>query len=316
MLTLEKHAFNRLFEVEDDMEADSPLPEIAGYTDLRRIGHGGMGEVFQAWKDGRKVALKLMSASNIRHVERRRFAGEFEVISKIDHPSIVKVFEMGEHEGRLFYTMEWIEGLDILTTAQLYPERVEELFERLFEALDHIHSKGIVHRDIKPENVIVLEDGTLRLIDFGLARGKYSSRLTMSGTVMGTPAYMSPEQVQSLKVDQRTDLYSAGVILYEAIAGHPPYDAPDIYSLMFKIVSSPPIPIGKRNSRECFAAWLMEKNPEDRPTSARVALELWQNPPPPGTCARKKAYRWFRFNKVRLGLVGSGLLSWAAYMLR
>jgi serine/threonine protein kinase len=314
MLTLEKHAFNGLFEDERD-QVDAPLPEIDGFTEIQRIGQGGMGEVFRARKDGHWLALKLMSAEKTRWVERRRFAAEFEMMSKISHSSVVKVYEMGEYEGRPFYTMEWIEGLDILTTAQLYPDRVEELFGELFEALDHIHSQGIVHRDIKPENVIVLDDGSLRLIDFGLARDKNSARMTMSGTVMGTPAYMSPEQVQANKVDRRTDLYSAGVILYEAIAGHPPYDAPDVYSLMFKIVSSQPIPIGKRDSRECFASWLMEKKPEDRPLSARVALNMWQNPPPPGTCARRKASRWLKFNGLRLGLLGSGLLSWAAYML-
>ena len=158
---------------------ETPLSVIPGYANLKLVARGGMGQVYRADHQGRQVALKILSGS-----ERRRFVKEYEVLSRLHHPGLVQVYQTGEVEGQLFYSMEWVEGLDLLTHVQLFPETLSPLFVKLLEALDYIHSQGVVHRDIKPENMIVQPDGNLKLIDFGLARDLEALHLTVDGTVM------------------------------------------------------------------------------------------------------------------------------------
>ena len=243
---------------------DWPLGSLGDYTLRRQIGRGGMGVVYEAWENSmdRRVALKVLPpgvAVDARALH--RFVREAKTAGQLSHPNVVSVYGMGLKEQTPFYAMEFVAGetlaqlLDRLKTAGpeaqtpfgkkdefRYFATLAEVFAAVADGLQHAHSKGIIHRDIKPSNLILDREGRLRILDFGLARLEGQESLTMSGDIVGTPLYMSPEQARRKKipVDHRTDIYSLGTTLYELIAGRPPFQGKDHQDTLSQIIERDP----------------------------------------------------------------------------
>src|SRR5215475_14297882 len=242
---------------------------ISHYRILDKLGSGGMGEVYLAedTRLGRKLALKILPAEFTRDPDRlARFEQEARAASALNHPNIITIYEVGEHEGAHFIATEFIEGR---TLRQLLPSGGMPLNEALdiaiqtAGALQAAHEAGITHRDIKPENVMIRPDGYVKVLDFGLAKlteksdpkidpakvDKEAATVfrpnTDPGTVMGTVNYMSPEQARGLRVDARSDIFSLGVMLYEMVAGRPPFDGATSSDVIAAILVREPTPISR-----------------------------------------------------------------------
>ncbi len=225
--------------VADDTTGLHWLRERLGekYDEIEFVARGGMGVVYRAHQKqpSRSVALKVMlSGAFASERHKKRFEREAEAVAALQHPAIVPIYEVGEVGGQPYFTMEFVEGRDLATYVRknrLGYREICELMIQICEAVDHAHTHGIIHRDLKPGNVMVESSGRCRILDFGLARmaqrqGQAMSLLTVSGDVMGTPRYMSPEQAlgKPREIDGRTDVYSLGVIFYELVVGVPPYN--------------------------------------------------------------------------------------------
>ena len=259
-------------------------------TDAVLLGQGGWGDVYGL--PDKPVAVKLLHSDRNSQEDLQRFEREFKLGQQLNHPGLVKAFERGIFEGRPFYTMEKVGGVELLQYLKQHPEERAQLFEQLLEVLDYLHAEGIVHRDLKPDNILVQPDGRLRLLDFGLARNlDGSNRATVSGMILGTPAYMSPEQVQGQALDARSDLYQVGVIFYEALEKRMPFESREVGNLLFKILHEDPHPMTTSGTLACLTSWLLQKRRTDRPASARQALEFLRHPPAAGSCWRSQLRR-------------------------
>ncbi|AFV75425.1 protein kinase [Thermus oshimai] len=272
-------------------EETQPLSER--YEILEKVGIGGMATVYKAKdrKTGRLVALKVPQERFVgdpRFV--RRFHREAEVLARMDHPNIVKVYDHGQLDGVHYIAMEFLEGegLDkLIEERRLTLRQAAAILARVADALKHIHAQGIVHRDIKPGNIMVLkgalkEDGVdprgVRLMDFGIAAGKVLTRLTITGARIGTPVYMSPEQAKGQKLDHRSDIYSLGIVLYEALTGQPPFSGgyeTVIHQQIFQMPTPPKqlrpeIPQGLSD----LVLRMLEKDPAKRPPLEEVIALL------------------------------------------
>lgn len=263
------------------------------YEILEKVGVGGMATVYKAKdkKTGRLVALKVPQERFLgdpRFV--RRFHREAEVLAKMDHPNIVKVYDHGQVDGVDFIAMEYLEGegLDkLIEERRLSLRQAAAILARVADALKHIHAQGIVHRDIKPGNIMVLkgalrEDGVdprgVRLMDFGIAAGKVLTRLTITGARIGTPVYMSPEQAKGQKLDHRSDIYSLGIVLYEALTGQPPFTGgyeTVIHQQIFQ-VPTPPKQLNPQIPQVLsdLVLKMLEKDPAKRPSLDEVIRGL------------------------------------------
>ncbi len=242
----------------------NPQSSIAHYRIASKIGAGGMGEVYRATdtKLGRDVALKLLPAEMASDPERlARFRREARAVATLNHPHIVTIFSVEEADGIHFLTMELVEGqsLDRLIPESGLPvERILEIASALADALAAAHDKGIVHRDLKPANVMVTGEGRVKVLDFGLAKEMRpydpaaatltSAGDTAVGVVMGTPAYMSPEQIAGRALDHRTDIFSLGIILYEMASGRRPFDGASSAELASAILRDTPRPLSEIRS--------------------------------------------------------------------
>ncbi len=208
---------------------------IPGYEVLRELSRGGQGVVYQAIQKStqRKVAVKvLLEGPYASPHARRRFEREVELVSHLKHPNIIAVFDSGTtSDGRLYYVMDYVRGLPVteyVRQQKLGLEQAMELFATICDAVNHAHQKGVIHRNLKPSNILVDGDGSVRILDFGLAKAvteRHESLATVTGQVMGTLPYMSPEQTRGNPdlIDTRTDVYALGVILYEILTGAYPY---------------------------------------------------------------------------------------------
>lgn len=240
------------------------------------LGEGGWGKVISAHRQGQQVAVKILNPQHSQRADRDRFAQEFSLLKRLQHPALVQAVEWGEWSGHLFYSMELIGGAPFLTHLRRHPEQLRPLFRQLLETLHYIHSEGVVHRDLKSSNLLVEPHGRLRLLDFGIARDLTSQRRhTSTGTVIGTPAYMAPEQLLNAQLDERTDLYAVGVLMYEAILGHQPFEAEEIYMTLIRVLDEVPDLSELPESTRGLVGALLQKRPADRPKSAREALERW-----------------------------------------
>ena len=226
------------------------MPEKLGrYEVVREVGHGAMGVVYEALDPtiGRKVALKAIRFDVIGTTAdeaARRFKNEARAAGGLSHPNIVTVYDAGEDGGNLYLAMEFIEGATLESVLKmerrLSPARTLDIIRQVSAGLDSAHKKGIVHRDVKPGNVMISSDGAVKITDFGIARA--GEVMTMTGQVVGTPNYMSPEQVVGSQLDGRSDLFSVGVMIYEMITGERPFEGQSITTIMYKIVHETPVP--------------------------------------------------------------------------
>jgi serine/threonine protein kinase len=225
---------------------------IAHYKITAKLGEGGMGEVYLATDTSldRQVALKFLPGALQKEPEaRERLVREAKAASKLHHPNILTIYAVEQHDGRDFIVMEYVDGAS-LDQYRIAPGRAfSELLDvslQIAEGLAAAHSAGVIHRDLKPSNVIVDRSGRARILDFGLAVTGQDARLTREGTLIGSPAYMSPEQVRGLAVDHRSDIFSFGVLLYELLSGTHPFWADQEAAILYAIVNELPEPLDAR----------------------------------------------------------------------
>src|SRR5918911_910433 len=267
-----------------DVPAERPdeeldlLRRVAGgrYRVYRRLTTGGMASVYAARHSqlGRPVVIKVLLAHLAREQEmRERFRREAEAASQLVHPHVCSIVDYGELEDSVYLVMPFFSGgtlADILVRQRTVPpERAAAITVQVCAGLDYAHRRGIVHRDVKPDNVLFDEDGNAVITDFGIATARFHGRLTASGRAMGTPHYMSPEQAMGKLIDGRSDVYALGVVMYEALAGIPPFDGADAFSVGYKHVHEAPVPLQQVDARipEPIARVVMrclEKAPGDR----------------------------------------------------
>ncbi len=267
----------------------APGKQIAHYRVLSRLGQGGMGAVFLAddTRLGRRAALKLLSPEVAADPDRmHRFVQEAKLASLLTHPNVATIYEIGQEKELWFLAMEYVEGEPLSERIRKGPMKVPEILEvaiQTADALDDAHSKGIIHRDIKPANLMLTPRGHVKVLDFGLAkleRGPEKEEtqvMTSAGIVLGTVAYMSPEQALGSDMDQRTDIFSLGVVLYEMATGRLPFSGSTASETMARILQSQPDAIARFNYevpeelnrvvRKC-----LEKDRQRRYQSARELL--------------------------------------------
>jgi serine/threonine protein kinase len=269
--------------------ASQPPPKLGKYELRREVGRGGMGVVYEAYDPTicRRVALKTLCSDVLSGPEADTFIGrlrrEAQAAGRLNHPNIVAVYDFGEEPqklagcaGRIAYiTMEFVEGRE-LQALLAGRERssvpaIVRIMSQLLDALEYSHKNGVVHRDIKPSNIMLLEDGTVKVTDFGIARIE-SSTLTQAGAVMGSPSYMSPEQFLGQSIDARSDLYSVGVVLYELLTGEVPFPG-SFSTAMHKVLNDRPTPVSALNvhapkGTDDLLGRALAKRPADRFQSA------------------------------------------------
>ena len=255
---------------------------VAGrYRLLHRLGAGGMADVWAADDQmlDRRVALKFLLprfSEDQEFVE--RFRREAAAAAGLQHPNVVGVFDRGEHDGAPFIAMEYVQGASLkdLIDRGLSVGEAIEIIRQVLAGARFAHSRGIVHRDLKPQNVLVDAEGRARVADFGIARAG-TSEITQTGSVLGTAQYLSPEQAQGLPVTAASDLYSVGVMLYEALTGRVPFDADTPVAVALKQVSEQPRPPSQLNPRvppalDAVVLKALAKDPANRFASAEEFL--------------------------------------------
>ena len=298
----------------------------------RPLGHGGMASVHLA-RDSeldRLVAVKLL-AENLGGEEsvHRRFVREARLAARLSHPNVVSVFDAGEDGGRLYIVTEYVDGENLAELlarrGRIPPDEARGLALQAAQGLAHAHAAGLVHRDVKPQNLILRRDGTLKVADFGIARAAEATALTQAGTVLGTAAYLSPEQALGEEVTPATDVYSLGVVLYELLTGRTPFQVETLDDLAQRPAMEvapvrelvPDVP----RDLEDVVMHCLARNPEYRPgDGAQLARELAPRETAASDAAATKPLpaparrEWFRDRRLIWAAV-AGLLLLAAVLL-
>ena len=234
------------------------MDSIGRYQIVKELGHGAMGVVYQAVDPtiGRQVAIKTIRLDDVNDPDERaklreRLFREARSAGILSHPGIVTIYDMEERGDIAFIAMEFVDGptLDQLLSGKqaVAPERLINILRQTAAALDYAHAKGIVHRDIKPANIMMASDGAVKITDFGIAKVTTSQQYTQTGTILGTPNYMSPEQVQGLAVSGRADQFSLAVIAFEMLTGERPFTGEHLTTVVYKIVAEDPPPVQRLN---------------------------------------------------------------------
>lgn len=243
------------------------------------IGEGATAAVYRGrdTRLQRTVAVKVL-LPYVDDTTRQRFQREALAAARLNHPNIMAIHDVGEEDGRPYLIIEYIEGRPLYAFIPSPPSVVAEFGRQICVALDYAHRQNLIHRDIKPANIHITPTGQVKLMDFGLAISGESKRLTAMGRIIGTPAYLSPEQAQGLPLDGRTDIYSTGVVLYELVTGVLPFDADDIGVLLLQQVKKTPKPPGELvpglpPSLERVLLRALAKKPEDRYATAGEMAE-------------------------------------------
>jgi serine/threonine-protein kinase len=234
------------------------MDHIGRYKIVRELGRGAMGVVYLATDPtiGRPVAIKTIRLGEVSNAEERarlreRLFREARSAGVLSHPGIVTIYDMQAEDDLAYIAMEYVNGptLDQLISGQpLAPDRMFAILGQAAVALDYAHQKGIVHRDIKPANIMVTEDGSTKITDFGIAKISTNEQFTMTGAIVGTPHYMSPEQVQGQAVDGRADQFSLAVIAFEMLTGEKPFTGEQLTTVVYKIVAEEPVAAHRLNS--------------------------------------------------------------------
>jgi serine/threonine-protein kinase len=261
---------------------------LGDYLLLRRLGVGGMGQVYLARQQSlkREVALKLLRTDNgTNETALLRFQAEAEAVARLNHPNIVHIHQIGEHDGHRYMVLEYVQGRNLRDyLARKGPPDLAvtlTIIRQVALALQKAHEQGIVHRDIKPENILITRKAEVKVADFGLSRfftkAAAPSSLTQSGIAIGTPLYMAPEQVQGNPTDHRTDIYSLGVTCYHLLAGEPPFRGATAFDVAVKHVQEQPRPLSDLRpdlpGELCaMVQRMMAKNPAERYQSVRDIL--------------------------------------------
>ncbi|MCJ7565466.1 MAG: protein kinase [Candidatus Aminicenantes bacterium] len=268
-----------------------PLKELATgnifarrYEVIEELGKGGMGRVYKVFdkKIKEKVALKLLRleiSSDEETVE--RFSNELKYARKIIHKNVCRMFDLGEEEGTHYITMEYVSGEDLKSVIRMMgrmsPGQAVSITRQICEGLAEAHKLGVVHRDLKPQNIMIDREGKARIMDFGIARSLKAKGITDGGIIIGTPEYMSPEQVEGKEIDQRADFYALGVILYEMLTGKVPFEGDTPLSIAVKHKTEMPQDPRKINAQvpvdlSLLILKCLEKEKKKRPQSAEEVL--------------------------------------------
>ena len=267
------------------------IPENIGrYVVTGELGKGAMGVVYRATDPniGRTLALKTMrldihgaSSSDML----KRFQNEARAAGVLNHRNIVTIYDAGEADGMFYIAMEFIAGATLAGLLRerktLSQEEAARIGAQICEGLDYAHYKGVIHRDIKPANIMIAGDGTVKIMDFGIA--KAGAGLTHTGEVLGTPNYMSPEQVRGRVLDGRTDLFSTGVMLYEMLTGEKPFNANSVTTIIYKIINEVPPPPRELDASipsgmSAVIAKAMAKSPDERYQSGSAMAAALEDP--------------------------------------
>ena len=249
---------------------------IGPYKITERVGEGGMAVVYKGYQQSlnRYVAIKILRVELAQDEQFvARFRQEALAVAGLSHPNILHVYDAGMAFGMYYIVMAYVEGgslRDLITQGALETDYAVSIAMQLADALDHAHRQGLVHRDVKPNNVLINRDGRPLLTDFGIAKALGESKgLTRTGTAIGTPEYMAPEQIQGQQVDGRTDIYALGIVLYEMLVGWAPFSSTTPVAALYKQVNEPPPPLRQANIN--VPAWLdavvnkaLAKRPQDR----------------------------------------------------
>ncbi|MBC8098905.1 MAG: protein kinase, partial [Armatimonadetes bacterium] len=211
------------------------------YEVLEHLGDGSTATVYRATDErlGRNVAIKML-LPHVRETTRKRFFQDATAVAALNHPNIMSIYDIDEDDGRHFLVTEYVDGYTLTHYIPSPPQMIINLGAQIARALQYAHEREIIHRDIKPANIKVTSTGQVKIMDLGLALPREAKRVTAHGMVIGTPAYLSPEQAQGQKLDHRTDIYSLGIVLYEMATGQLPFNADDIGALLLQQVKQPP----------------------------------------------------------------------------
>jgi serine/threonine-protein kinase len=270
------------------MSVLTPGQMLGPYQVIEQIGMGGMATVYKAYHAAmdRYVALKVVAAQLSEEPNfLQRFRQEARLIARLEHPHILPVYDFGEADGVPYMVMRFLDAGTLkerLAAGPLNMEETDRIFTQLAGALAYAHEKGIIHRDIKPSNAMLDRRGDAFLTDFGVAKiVEATTHLTATGAVTGTPAYMSPEQAQGIKADQRSDIYSMGVLLFEMLTGRVPFEAETPMAVLFKQIQDPPPPLSSVRPElprplEAVLLKALAKNPADRYQTMDAFLERWK----------------------------------------
>lgn len=271
------------------MASLQPGQMLGQYQITSQIGRGGMATVYKAYQVSmdRYVALKVVSGQVMDDPNfLKRFRQEARLIAKLEHPHILPVHDYGEEDGMPYMVMRFLEAgtlTELLEAGPLQLSEIDRIFTQLTDALEYAHENGVIHRDIKPSNAMLDKRGTVFLTDFGIAKivEGASPGLTATGAITGTPSYMSPEQAQGNKVDQRSDIYSLGIVLFEMLTGRVPFEAETPMAVLFKQILDPPPPLSTVRADlpytlEIVLLKALAKKPEDRYPSMAAFRAGWK----------------------------------------
>jgi serine/threonine-protein kinase len=263
-------------------------PTIAAgrYRIERELGHGGMAVVYLAedQKLERQVAVKVLTDGlAVSEPLRARFMREARLAARLSHPNVVRTYDVGETDGTLFIVMEHVPGRTLADVGKLPAAEAVDLGRQACAGLQHAHDAGLVHRDLKPANLLLRTDGVLKIADFGIARAAEVTRLTEVGTVLGTAAYLSPEQAAGEDVTPATDLYALGAVLYELLTGRPPHQLESLAQLATKQSADPITPVrdlepSVPQAVEAAVMACLAREPRLRPTSAAALAQDLSGP--------------------------------------